>query len=74
MTPLEMEEQLRQAYPSAQVAVIDLTGTENHYEVRISTPQLNTMNRIAQHQAIMSVFDKELKSGEIHALTIKVLK
>ena len=74
MTPIEIEERLRQAYPQAVVAAIDLTGQNNHYEIRISTNLLNGLSRIEQHQAIMSLLEKELKSGEIHALSIKVLK
>lgn len=73
MTPAEMETRLCQTYPNAQVAVIDLTGSENHYEVRISARELSSLSRIEQHQAVMSVFNEELKSGEVHALSIKIL-
>ena len=73
MTYLEIEERLQKAYPGAHVAAIDLTGGENHYEVRISTKELNNLSRIEKHKAIMSVFKEELSSGELHALSIKVL-
>ncbi len=68
-----MEQRLRQAYPDADVVVIDLTGTQDHYEVRIASGQFAGQSRIAQHKAVMKVFDDELKTGEVHALTIKTL-
>lgn len=74
MTDIEMEKRLRKVYPTAHVAVVDLTGGGNHYEVRISSQEMENLSRMEQHQAIMSVFDNELKSGEVHALAIKVLK
>jgi stress-induced morphogen len=29
------------------------------------------MSRIQMHQAVMKVFDPELKTGEVHALSIR---
>jgi len=73
MTPIQMEERLTQQFPDSQVAVIDLTGTQNHFEVRISSPALKNLTRLQQHKQIMSVFASELKSGEVHALSVRVL-
>ncbi len=68
-----MENRLRQAYPEADVVVIDLTGTQDHYEVRIASSHFAGQTRMAQHKSVMAVFDEELKTGEVHALTIKTL-
>ena len=73
MTVLQMEEKLKEKYPDCDVVVVDLTGTQDHYEVRIASEAFNQMNRIQRHRAIMEVFDPELKTGEVHALTIKAL-
>lgn len=73
MTTTEMEQRLRSRYQDAQVAVIDLTGTSDHFEVRIQSAQLVGLSRINQHKAIMGVFADELKTGEVHALTIRVI-
>ena len=73
MTSREMEHRLEEAYPGCQVAVIDLTGGQDHYEVRLSAKELDGLTRVQQHQAIMKVFDEELRSGEIHALAVKTL-
>ncbi len=72
MTTDGIKSRLVQTYADAKVEVIDLTGTRDHYQVTIKTNALNGLSRVQQHKAIMSVFDKELKSGEIHAFTIKI--
>lgn len=69
----EIETRLLQKYPEAQVFVQDLTGGEDHFEIRIRAQDLNSLSRIQQHKEVMAPFDKELKSGEIHALSIKVV-
>lgn len=71
MIPQALKERLQTAYPDASIQVIDLTGTEDHYHVEIATRAFKGLSRINQHKAVMSVFDSELKTGEIHALTIK---
>jgi stress-induced morphogen len=71
MKPQEMRERLQNTYDDGVVDVIDLTGTENHYEVYIESEKFRGMTRIAQHQHVMSVFAAELKTGEVHALSIR---
>ncbi len=71
MKPEDLEQRLSNSFPESEVLVADLTGTQDHYEVRIIAPQFQGMSRMEQHKAVMNVFDPELKSGEIHALTIK---
>ena len=48
-------------------------GGETHFRVRITSPQLDTLTRVAQHRAVMETLDTELKSG-VHALAIEVVK
>jgi len=66
-----MKERILKAYPDAQVDVIDLTGTQDHWEVYVESQAFAGLSRIQQHQAVMSVFGPELKTGEVHALSIK---
>jgi BolA protein len=47
-------------------------GGETHFRVRIATRNLDGLSRVAQHRAIMSVLDDELKS-QVHALNIEVI-
>ncbi len=71
MSPEMLKIRLQTAYPDGQIEVFDLTGTENHYEVSVETIAFKGMNRVKQHQAVMAVFQDELKTGEVHALSIK---
>lgn len=71
MTKSEIENRIRAAFPDCHLLVEDLTGTENHYEVRIATKEMESMSRVQRHQSIMKLFDAELKTGELHALAIK---
>lgn len=71
MKPAEIKARLEQNFPGDQIEVFDLTGTENHYEVNIQSDLFQGMSRIQRHQKVMSVFGPELKTGEVHALSIK---
>jgi BolA family transcriptional regulator, general stress-responsive regulator len=46
---------------------------ETHFRVRISSPALEPLSRVAQHRAVMETLDAELRGG-VHALAIEVVK
>jgi stress-induced morphogen len=71
MTPEQLQSRLETAYPNCAVKVVDLTGTHDHYQVHVESPVFAGMSRLEQQRHVMSVFDAELKTGEVHALTIK---
>ncbi len=71
MTPEQLKSRLQSTYPDSEIEVVDLTGTEDHYQVSITSQTFQGLSRIQQHKHVMAVFDNELKSGEVHALTIK---
>jgi stress-induced morphogen len=71
MTPQQIKSRLQEAYPDGHVDVTDLTGTQDHYSVFVSSKKFSGLSRIQCHKHVMSVFDAELKTGEVHALTIK---
>ena len=75
MNITQMEERLVKAYPDAnpenEIQVFDLTGTSDHWEVFVKSTQFSGLSRIEQHQHVMKAFAPELKTGEVHALSIK---
>ena len=73
MTTNQMQERLEQAYPGDEIQVVDTTGGGSNFQVMVQSSKFNGKTRIQQHKEIMSVFDVELKSGEVHALTIKTI-
>lgn len=71
MTAEQMRERLLQNYPESKVEVYDLTGTQDHWEVYVESAKFAGLTRIQQHQHVMGCFGPELKTGEVHALSIK---
>lgn len=71
MTAEQMKQRLEQNYTEAKIEVYDLTGTQDHWEVYVESPVFAGMTRIQQHQHVMACFGPELKTGEVHALSIK---
>ena len=71
MSPQEIKARLSAAFPGDPIEVTDLTGTEDHYEVFVQSKQFSGRSRIEQHQMVMAAFQAELKSGEVHALSIR---
>jgi stress-induced morphogen len=67
----QLKARLIEAFPDAEIAVFDLTGTQDHWQVQITTKFFQGLSRIQQHQMVMKVFDPELKTGEVHALSLK---
>ncbi len=78
MTRDEIQTRLEAAYPMCEIAVHDLTGTSDHFEVRILsdpvTGPFQGKTPVESHKEIMNHFQNELASGEIHAFSIKILK
>jgi stress-induced morphogen len=71
MSPDQIKARLEQVYGSTRIEVFDLTGTQDHYQVYVESEKFRGLSRMQQHRAVMDVFDPELKTGEVHALTIK---
>ncbi|MBC7419981.1 MAG: BolA/IbaG family iron-sulfur metabolism protein [Bdellovibrio sp.] len=71
----EMKQRLIEAYPDStsetDIQVLDLTGTADHWEVTVKSSVFQGLSRIEQHQHVMKAFSPELKTGEVHALSIK---
>jgi len=71
MTQEQMIARLKNHFPNDPVEVLDLTGTQDHWEVYVESQRFQGLTRIQQHQEVMKAFSDELKSGEVHALAIK---
>lgn len=71
MNQEQMKARLQAAYADGDIEVVDLTGTQDHWQVFIRSKAFAGMNRVRQHKSVMEVFSAELQSGEVHALSIK---
>ena len=69
--PSIVEERIRAGSEGgSHVAVVDLTGTKDHYEATVVAEAFAAMNRVEQHQAVYGALG-ELMAGPVHALALK---
>ncbi len=73
MTAEQIEKRIKDAWADCEVAVLDTTGTNNHFDVRVASRTFAGKSRIEQHKSVMDLFSAELKTGEVHALQIKTI-
>ncbi len=73
MTTEEIEKILKEAFPGSVVGAVDLTGTSDHFEVRVSSADFRGKGLIDQHQMINRALKEPLEDGRIHALKIKTI-
>ena len=52
---------------------LTVEGSESKYEVHIVSDIFNNKSTIQRHKIIYALLDNYIKSGEIHALTIKAM-
>jgi stress-induced morphogen len=63
---------LEQAFPdAAELTVEDRTGTGDHFQVVIESPQFDGIPLIDQHRRVNAALAAPLGDGSIHELRIK---
>jgi stress-induced morphogen len=71
MTPEQLKARIQTLGPGTEIEVIDLTGTQDHYQAIIVSPAFEGKMMIEQHRMVYKLFQTEVDSGEVHALTLK---
>lgn len=61
---------LTDAFPEAEITLIDLAGDDNHWQAEIVSSQFAGIPRVKQHQLVYSAL-KGTMGGELHALALK---
>jgi stress-induced morphogen len=69
IAPERIRAMLVDALPGADVAVKDLTGTQDHFEATVVAPQFEGKSRIEQHQMVYHALGNSMKA-DIHALAL----
>lgn len=64
-----LEGLLRDAFPDADVEIIDLAGDGDHYKAVIRSAAFAGKSRVAQHQAVYAALKGEM-GGALHALAL----
>lgn len=71
MTPNQLKQRLETLGPNTQVEVVDLTGTQDHYQATIVSSAFQGKLMIEQHRMVLALVQSEVDSGEVHALTMR---
>jgi stress-induced morphogen len=58
------------AFPGADIDLVDLTGTKDHYQARIVSEAFAGRSLVEQHQLVYRALGDAM-SGPIHALALK---
>jgi stress-induced morphogen len=67
-----LETLLRTAFPDAsELAVIDRTGTGDHFQVVVTAPRFAGLSLVDQHRLVYDALAEPLADGTIHELRIK---
>lgn len=70
ITPEALKTRLLEHFSEALVEVTDLTGTQDHYQVLIVTPDFEGMRLLKRQRSVNAVFSEELANGTIHAFAM----
>jgi len=71
VTADQIAAKIREALPDAEVALEDLTGTKDHWKLRVVSAAFAGKSLMQRHRVINAALAEELK-GPIHALTMDV--
>jgi stress-induced morphogen len=70
IAPSEVERLLRESFADAELELVDLTGTQDHYQARVVSRAFGGKSLIEQHQLVYAALG-EAMHGPIHALALK---
>ena len=70
MSPDSVRRLLLVALPDADLELVDLTGTQDHYQARIVSQAFEGKTLIEQHQLVYRALGDAMH-GPIHALALK---
>jgi stress-induced morphogen len=70
ISPDEVRNQLANAFPGAEIEVVDLTGTRDHYQARVVSVAFAGKSPVEQHQLVYRALAGAME-GPIHALALR---
>ncbi|MGD1866736.1 MAG: BolA family protein [Phormidesmis sp.] len=71
ISPDQVEAMIKSGLPDAEVAVQDLTGGGDHYQVAIVSSKFEGLSLVKRHQLVYKAVDTAMSSEAIHALSLE---
>ena len=70
MAAADLEAELREAFPDAEIVIEDLAGDGDHYKARITSTAFAGLPRVRQHQLVYAALKGKV-GGQLHALALE---
>lgn len=72
MEARDIENLLRESFPSAQITITDLAGDGNHFAAEVIDESFRGLNRVQQQRAVYAALKGKMDGaqGELHALAL----
>jgi stress-induced morphogen len=70
MAAADLESELREAFPDADIEIEDLAGDGDHYRAKISSHAFAGLPRVRQHQLVYAALKGKV-GAELHALALE---
>lgn len=71
MNKEQVKERILEGIPDAEIVVNEFSGGNDHYAVLIVSSVFAGKKLLARHRLILDLFQHEISTGEVHALTMK---
>tara|TARA_B100000575_G_scaffold289904_1_gene292564 strand:+ start:896 stop:1273 length:378 start_codon:yes stop_codon:yes gene_type:complete len=65
--------QILEVVPDADVEVVDLNGTGDHFHVRVISVSFDGLRPLQRQKPILNLFKPHISSGNVHALDLKCM-
>ena len=62
---------IRQTFPDAQVEIVDLTGTMDHFNVLVRSGAFKGVSLMDRHRMVETALAQARADGRIHAMAIR---
>ncbi len=70
MDATEIERRITEAFPDAQVLMVDLAGDGDHWAARVTSQAFAGKSRIVQHKMVYAAIGSDM-GGQLHALALQ---
>ncbi len=68
----DVKKMIEDAIPGSEVEVADLTGTSDHFDIKVCSAAFENKSRIEQHKMVQGALGEHLTTT-IHAVQIKTI-
>ncbi|MBL4889062.1 MAG: BolA family transcriptional regulator [Candidatus Lindowbacteria bacterium] len=69
----EIKKRIEEAWDDTSAMISDMTGTGDHFDVRVISPAFEGKSMVERHQLVYGLFPDELADQRIHAMALKTI-